>query len=305
MNFPTKEVIGFGMALSLIACGTLATVPVGATSSSQTSSPGSQPVPVNDPWKTVKTPTHGAVESIGEYAAGCIRGAKKIPLTGPGYQVMRLSRNRFYGHPLLLQFLADFGREVLEKFGADILIGDMGQPRGGPTLSGHASHQIGLDVDVWFTTTPAGHVMTTQERENVSAPSMVIDDFERLDMKYWTPQKMDMLKLAASSPLVQRIFVNPVIKREVCKNFKNESWVSKLRPWWFHEEHFHVRLFCAQGDSLCAVQEAVPVGDGCDATLDDWFTPASKAKEKDMREHPTAAVMPKLPKVCDDVLKEN
>ena len=33
-------------------------------------------------------------------------------------------------------------------------VGDMAQPRGGPLPFGHASHQTGLDVDIWFTLTP-------------------------------------------------------------------------------------------------------------------------------------------------------
>ena len=45
-----------------------------------------------------------------------------------------------------------------------LLIGDMSQPRGGPMLNGHSSHQIGLDVDIWFTPMP-DHELSPEERD--------------------------------------------------------------------------------------------------------------------------------------------
>ncbi len=53
------------------------------------------------------------------------------------------------------------------------------QPRGGPTLSGHASHQTGLDADIWLTPMP-NRQLSRKEREDTSAVMMVRDD--RLDI---------------------------------------------------------------------------------------------------------------------------
>src|SRR3954469_22183065 len=36
---------------------------------------------------------------IGFYAKGCIAGAEALPINGDSWQVMRLSRNRYWGHP--------------------------------------------------------------------------------------------------------------------------------------------------------------------------------------------------------------
>ena len=115
---------------------------------------------------------------------------------------------------------------------------------------------------------------------------------------------MDLIKLAALHPGVQRIFVNPVIKRELCGKYKGEAWMTKVRPWWFHQEHFHVRLYCAPGDVTCVPQDETPPGDGCDQTLSDWFTPESNQKEKELRETPCQAMLPTLPALCSEVLKE-
>ncbi|MFN5716328.1 MAG: penicillin-insensitive murein endopeptidase, partial [Bradyrhizobium sp.] len=37
--------------------------------------------------------------SIGGYTKGCLAGAAQMPLNGDTWQVMRLSRNRYWGHP--------------------------------------------------------------------------------------------------------------------------------------------------------------------------------------------------------------
>ena len=86
---------------------------------------------------------------------------------------MRLSRNRNWGHPELIALLERFAGEVKKNNEwPGLLVGDISQPRGGPMLTGHASHQVGLDADIWFTPMP-DHTLTKQEREDLSATSML------------------------------------------------------------------------------------------------------------------------------------
>src|SRR5271156_6134934 len=42
---------------------------------------------------------------IGSYAKGCIAGAQQMPINGETWQVMRLSRNRNWGHPDIITLL--------------------------------------------------------------------------------------------------------------------------------------------------------------------------------------------------------
>ena len=44
-------------------------------------------------------------EAIGGYAAGCLKNGVSLPLEGPGYQVIRTKRLRYYGHPDLIHYL--------------------------------------------------------------------------------------------------------------------------------------------------------------------------------------------------------
>jgi penicillin-insensitive murein endopeptidase len=109
-----------------------------------------------------------------------------LPINGPDWQVMRLSRDRNWGHPRLLDFLERFANDArhLDHW-PGLLVGDMSQPRGGPMVTGHTSHQIGLDVDIWLTPMP-DRILTPQERENMTAVSMLKDPFT-VDPDKWTP----------------------------------------------------------------------------------------------------------------------
>src|SRR5262245_31078030 len=82
--------------------------------------------------------------AIGFYTKGCLAGGVALPINGRTWQVMRLSRNRNWGHPQLVQFLEKLADQAPKTGWRGLLVGDMSQPRGGPMLTGHASHQVGL-----------------------------------------------------------------------------------------------------------------------------------------------------------------
>ncbi|MFG1430712.1 penicillin-insensitive murein endopeptidase [Xanthobacter sp. V2C-8] len=217
-------------------------------------------------------------EAIGFYSKGCLAGAEALPITGPEangplWQVMRLSRNRNYGHPELVAFLERFARKVTETSSwRGILVGDMSQPRGGPMLTGHASHQVGLDADIWLTPSP-GRILSREERESLSATMMVRRDRRDIDPASWRPDHWKVVRAAASDPGVERVFVNAAIKKALCRDAAGDrSWLAKVRPYWGHDYHMHVRLGCPKGSAECRGQEPPPSGDGCGAELDWWFS---------------------------------
>lgn len=256
-------------------------------------------------WAKITTPvrTDEGGQSIGKYNAGCISGAVNLPLEGTGYQVMRLSRKRYYGHANLIQFIEQLGKAaVAEKLGT-LLIGDLGQPRGGPTLSGHRSHQTGLDVDIWFLLSEKANnqLLTANERESWAAPSMVKRGGDSVNYDQWSTAHERILEAAARQPEVDRIFVNASIKQELC-NHKTDSsagWLRKIRPWFKHQDHFHVRLKCPDNNSHCDGQEPLPEGDGCDASLAWWFSAEAKSPSKNKPAPP-----PPLPALCEQILRE-
>lgn len=236
------------------------------------------PAPNSMPWSLVSAPSHGPAQSIGGYAAGCVAGATALPGEGVGYQVIRLSRHRNYGHPVLDAYLTDFGRKVAAAGIGTALIGDMGQARGGPMSFGHASHQIGLDADVWLRLDLPP--LSRAARESVREIKYVDYDRARVTAD-WSERQARLIHIAAADPRVARIFVNPAIKLAMCRHdWANRDFLRKLRPWYGHDGHMHIRLGCPAGSPLCEEQKPIPDGDGCGEELESWLRSAVPVNEK-------------------------
>jgi len=226
-------------------------------------------------WSLLDKPTAGPARAIGSTANGCLSGGVQLPADGPGYEVIRLSRRRYFGHGDMVDFVESLGRRAQAAGLPLFYVGDMAQPRGGPLPFGHASHQTGIDADIWFSAdTKPG--LPPAAREELPLPSMIIaDDAPRIDPARFGKRQVTLLHLAADDPRVDRIFVNPVIKLALCRGFGGattggKAWLEKLRPWWGHDDHFHVRLRCPGNSPDCEPQKPIPDGDGCDASLEDW-----------------------------------
>lgn len=246
----------------------------------------------------------------GFYSKGCIGGAVAMPTDGPNWQAMRLERNRRWGHPDLIKLLQTLSRDAAADGWPGLLVGDISQPRGGPMLTGHASHQVGLDADIWLTPMP-NRRFTQAERRDTSAVSVLKDNTLNVDPSKWTSAHGKLLARAASYSEVERLFVHPGIKKQMCESYgassANNSWMIKIRPYYGHHYHFHIRMKCPAGSPNCRAQDPVPSsGNGCDASLDWWFTsepwtpakPDPNAKPKPKR----ITTLADLPSACSFVL---
>lgn len=244
--------------------------------------------------------------SIGSYARGCLAGAVPLPVDGSTWQVMRLSRNRNWGHPELIAFLERLAADAPALGWNGLLVGDMAQPRGGPMLTGHASHQIGLDADIWLTPMP-DRTLSPDEREEMSAISMLKNQGMSVDPAIWTDAHARLIKRAASDPDLERIFVHPAIKKALCEFAgdpdANADWLRHVRPWYGHHYHFHVRLKCPEGQAGCKNQDPPPPGAGCGSELAWWlsdepYKPKSGTSSGKRRE----TMLSSLPAACRTVL---
>jgi len=249
-------------------------------------------------------------QSIGSYARGCLAGGKMLPVSGPGWEAMKLQRNRNWGHPHLIAFLTRFATEAQQQDGwPGLLIGDLSQPRGGPMLTGHKSHQIGLDADIWFRTKPAKPLSNKERSDSWSIP--LADQYARSVTKNWKPGYVKLIKRAASYPQTARIFIHPAVKKALCEEAGDDrSWLRKVRPWWGHNFHFHVRLKCPVGVAGCVDQKPPPDGDGCGAQLNDWMKKLKAAEKWSKKPKKPGKPKPKkelrladLPQDCRGVLK--
>jgi penicillin-insensitive murein DD-endopeptidase len=286
----TTAIISFAIALAVGAVGArvIAQTPGTITPPSE-DAPEAAPAPVVATGRrpvvpakvlfgSARSPAPLEARAIGFYSRGCLAGAKPVSIDGPAWQVMRLSRNRNWGHPELTAWVERFAQDAKSLEGwSGLLIGDMSQPRGGPMLTGHASHQIGLDADIWLTPMP-DRQLTRQEREEMSATSMLPGGNERstaVDAKIWTQGHVKLIRRAANYPQVERILVHPAIKKALCDGANaigpDRHWLTKVRPYWGHHYHMHVRMGCPPGSPNCRPQAVTPGDDGCGKELDDWF----------------------------------
>jgi penicillin-insensitive murein endopeptidase len=243
--------------------------------------------------------------AIGAYGRGCLAGAVALRADGPGWQAMRLSRNRNWGHPSLIGWIERFAADAQREGWPGLLVGDIAQARGGPMLTGHASHQMGLEVDLWLTPAPADRRLSREEREEMTAVNMVRPDLLHVTRNF-TDAHMRLLRRAASYPEVDRIFVNAAIKRALCERAPpgDRAWLRKIRPWYAHTFHFHVAIDCPPDSSAtCSNRRAaIPAGDGCNE-LSHWFQEHIRFPRRDPNAPvPRPWTMADLPDACRRVL---
>lgn len=247
------------------------------------------------PWQKIEHPVSGSPDAIGGFANGCIIGAQPLPLNSPHYQVMRADQRRYFGHPELLAFINRLSNQANQKALGTVLIGDMAMPAGGRFSSGHASHQSGLDVDIWLQL--PRQRWTAQQLLKPQPIDLVSANGKQVVERQWQPQIASLIKLAAQDNEVTRIFVNPAIKQRLCQDAgADRHWLHKVRPWFGHRAHMHVRLRCPASSLECLDQDSPPAGDGCGAELASWFQPQQP------NANPVKKEPPPLPPTCQALL---
>jgi penicillin-insensitive murein endopeptidase len=174
-----------------------------------------------------------------------------------------------------------------------------------------------LDADIWMLP-PKRLNLSRKDRENLSSISVRSKDQTAVNGNF-TAAHIEIIKAAALDPAVDRIFVTPPVKIEMCKTAtrKDKKWLQKVRPLYGHHYHFHVRLKCPDGSRLCQTQKPTVAelsknGDGCDETLNWWVTdylnppkvaaPAKPAKPAPKKRGARDYTMDDLPKQCAKVL---
>jgi penicillin-insensitive murein endopeptidase len=233
---------------------------------------------------------------VGGYSNGCLLGSRRLPSSGPGFELLHLERRRYFGHPSLIDYVRRLARATRRAGLPPLLIGDLSQVRGGPTLTGHRSHQTGLDVDIGFTAPPwlSKRKLTRAERETLFPPA-VLDLKTGALTSAWNAKVAQLIAMAAQDPAVNRIFVHPGVKRQLClatQPGKRPPWLRLVRPWWGHHDHLHVRLSCPPDSATCAPQEPLRPGDGCDELA--WWFSADAQKARTARPELESAE-PRLP----------
>ncbi len=290
------------LILALAGCGAAAAQDIGTLEPKPLpplANPDDPKTPAKELFGRKAQPAPLEARAIGYYTGGCLAGGVMMPINGETWQVMRLSRNRNWGHPDLVKFLERLAKKAPKVGWHGLLVGDMAQPRGGPMLTGHWSHQVGLDADLWLTPMP-DRILSAKEREEMMATNVVAEDWNDINPKIWSPAHIAILKAATTDKNVERVLVNPAIKKALCRDVtKDRDWLTKVRPVFGHNYHFHVRIKCPEGSTDCRAQPAVPADDGCGKDLDWWFSQKARTATGGKRE---PIKMSALPAACRQVL---
>lgn len=276
-----------------------------------------------NPFENITDPVSGGAQgaqSVGFYSLGCLLNGEKYAVSNAQWEVVNTFRNRFYGHPSMAAFLTYLGDGMVKLHGKKVVTGDVGLPAGGPTVSGHASHQTGLDVDLRYRYYDAGKKMSDSERSNFAAPDIAIHEVEEVKeagkKKYVLKTSLvggkladvvaDSLRISAEHPAVERIFVSPPIKKALCARYANAgaypAWLLKLSPYYGHADHFHVRIACPEGSTDCVKQAPVrPAADdttkvGCAGSSLHWWYNQTINEDSFFREQVTELENPPPPK---------
>jgi penicillin-insensitive murein DD-endopeptidase len=206
---------------------------------------------------------------VGFYTNGKIIGAAAIPLEGLGLLKLFQPRNRHYASTDLISLLLWTAETISAGFpgGERMQIGDSSAENGGP-ISGHASHQNGLDVDIAY--------FRLDHREQ---DPQAVDGFQESFVKegqvtenFDTIRNWETIKLVVSTGRVNRIFVDAAIKKAMCLHAESlgeaaekTETLRRLRVWPQHDDHFHLRLTCPTRSPECVPQEEPPAGSGCES----------------------------------------
>jgi penicillin-insensitive murein DD-endopeptidase len=243
-------------------------------------------------------PAPGPVHIIGGPAiGGCIAGAVRLPPEGPGFETIHLDRSSFWGAPQTIAGIETLAAQASAAGLPTLYVEDISKPRGGPMPGGHVAHQIGLDADIGLDM-QLHPPLTAATRESVELPSLVRPDERGIEPSRWSPAVIQLLHFAATLPGVDRVLVNPAIKRQLCDDVTGDrSWLRLIRPWWGHMAHMHVSFHCPAGQTDCTPLPPPPAGDGCDATLQWWFDQLGAPPKPSAPHKP-----PPLPAACHAIL---
>jgi penicillin-insensitive murein endopeptidase len=179
-----------------------------------------------------------------------------------------------------------------------LLIEDISRARGGPMPGGHLSHQMGVDADVGLDMRPRG-ILDAAQRQSVVLASLVRPDQRGIEPGVWSPRVATLLRLATTLPGIDRILVNPAIKKQLCAETTGDrAWLRLIRPWYGHAAHMHLHFHCPPDQASCVDFAPPPSGDGCDATLQWWFDQLNEPPKPRGPAHPP----PPAPAACRGIL---
>jgi penicillin-insensitive murein endopeptidase len=275
------------------ACGaphTPAGEPIDADAATPSPQPSQPPTPQEPPQKTPEErEAHEqrreieallalgpeATASIGSPADGQLRGGVALPLRGPGFRFQPGKNGRHGAVELVTALLRAAAAVEAAHPGGLATIGELSLPEGGP-IAGHGSHQAGRDVDVLFYLLGADGAPIPSKAIPLDPAGQGADYGDLLDPTDDQPVRIDLVRtwafvealLQAAGDDLQRIFVVEHIRGLLLAEAERAGAAPELRerfaavtcqPGFPHDDHLHIRFFCAADDIAAGCTELDPI----------------------------------------------
>lgn len=225
-------------------------------------------------------------QAVGFYSKGSLINPSQLPNDGVGFLKLFQPRDRAYATQDLVTLIENAASAIALAFpgGERMQMGDFSQREGGQ-ISGHASHQNGLDVDVKF----FNHAHLEQDPMGTNGfDEIFVDEKNQVTPNYDFERNEALVKFVVDSGLVRRIFVDGNIKKAFCDRAKASGeyrddleWLRRLRPLEGHQDHFHIRIACPTSSPNCVAQEEPPLGTSCDTIFETQERSVGRSSEDD------------------------
>ena len=191
---------------------------------------------------------------------GCIAGAVPLPADGPGWQVMRPSRNRAWGHPTSSTSSSAWprgqsltaGRASWSATWASRAAADAHRPRLAPD---RARRRRLAHADA------RPHAHARRARGTCLRPSPCRTGVWRSTRRFGRGQAALWSVVRRCSPRSSRPSSTRPSRGRCRGSGRDRGWLAKVRPWYGHDDHMHVRLRCPADEPLCRDQDPPPRGE--------------------------------------------
>jgi len=205
---------------------------------------------------------------IGTPNNGSLENADCLPETGEGYMQLFRDVEHIWGTYPMIDMIQKAAADIARDYpGRDRLqVEDISAKNGGD-IDPHGSHENGQDVDLEFFKAD-GVEHNPSAKHQYYADPMVING--KLSPNFDVERNWELMKALHRHGNVQKIFVDQVLKNELCKYAKSKNDYAKniqvlrsLRHEKNHEDHMHVRIRCPKNATKCVNLPDPPAGAGC------------------------------------------
>lgn len=200
--------------------------------------------------------------SVGTASRGYLRGGLPLPVDRPGLRRRPVSvrRDAIYGTAELVGVLQRAADQVARQWPGSLLFaGDLSALRGGD-IPHHKSHNSGRDADLcFFTRGPGGLIADSPDHDRLNRDGVNNDGSRLFDV----PRNWALVEALVRDPQiqVQWIFVARHLEEKMISHAEKQGVdreVLKRARYVLHQpsdslahdDHFHVRLYCALEDRL-------------------------------------------------------